>query len=171
AACILTHSQGDHPHMESVGPSKPLVIKGTEGLVVNYATCCYPIPGDLIIGRLIAGKGVEIHTEQCAKVVNFRRNPLKCINVQWEEEVQGEFPVCLYVDVLNGRGVLATLANAIAEANANIINVSVDERDGLHNTVKFIVEVRDRAHLARIMRRLRAVQSVTRLIRQRFGTY
>ena len=80
-------------------------------------------------------------------------------------EIDGEFQVAVHVDVINGRGVLATLANAIAEANANIVNVRVDERDGVHNTITFIVTVRNRGHLARIMRRLRAVGVVTRISR------
>lgn len=147
--------------------SAPLSIQGTEGLVVQFATCCYPIPGDYIIGHLVEGKGVEVHTESCPKVKIFKRQPLKCINVKWEEGTEGEFPVCIDVEVLNGRGVLATLASAISEGNANIINVKVDERDGRHNTITFIVSVRDRAHLARVMRRLRSDKSVTKITRKK----
>ena len=148
-------------------PKEPLIIQGTEGLVIRYAHCCYPIPGDLIVGRLMKGRGVDIHAEHCSKVAQFKRDPLKCINVQWEDDVSGEFDASIYIDVLNGRGVLATLANAIAEANSNIVNVNVDERDGRHNSIKFIVSVRDRAHLARIMRRLRALPNVTRITRKK----
>lgn len=144
---------------------KPLTIKGTEGLVVTYAKCCYPIPGDLIIGNLAQGQGVVIHKERCHKIAKSKKMNNEYINVVWEDKVVGEFQVPIIVDVVNGRGVLASLANAIADSNANIINVHVDERDGSHNTVKFIVSVRNRSHLARIMRRLRMVNEVTRITR------
>jgi guanosine-3',5'-bis(diphosphate) 3'-pyrophosphohydrolase len=144
---------------------KPLTIKGTEGLVVTYAKCCYPIPGDLIIGNLAQGQGVVIHKERCHKMIKLKKMNNEYINVVWEDKVVGEFQVPIVVDVVNGRGVLASLANAIADSNANIINVHVDERDGSHNTVKFIVSVRNRSHLARIMRRLRMVNEVTRITR------
>ena len=144
----------------------PLMIKGTEGLVVTYATCCYPIPGDLVLGYLLEGQGVIIHVEHCPTIQNLlKKNPQKCINVQWEQDIQGEFQVEIVVDVINDRGVLAILANAITESNANIVNVNVDERDGHHNTVRFLLEVRDRAHLARILRRVRAIGMVTRIAR------
>ncbi len=142
-----------------------LMIQGTEGLVVNYARCCYPIPGDLVIGQLNMGQGVVIHREKCPKVTKLKRNATQCINVQWEENVIGDFPVPIIVDVINGKGVLAQLAAAISDTNANIINVHVDERDGRHNTVKFVVAVHNRSHLARTMRRLRTVSEVTRIIR------
>lgn len=145
--------------------AKPLTIKGTEGLVVTYARCCYPIPGDLIIGSLAQGQGVVIHKERCHKITKLKKMNNEYINVIWEDKVVGEFQVPIVVDVVNGRGVLASLANAIADSNANIINVHVDERDGSHNTVKFIVSVRNRSHLARIMRRLRMVNEVTRIAR------
>lgn len=142
-----------------------LTIKGTEGLVVTYAHCCYPIPGDLVVGHIAVGEGVIIHKERCPKIAKYKHRPDQCINVQWEDKIVGEFQVPVIVDVLNSRGVLAQLANAIADSNANISNVHVDERDSRHNTVKFIVTVRDRSHLARVMRRLRTVPEVTRISR------
>lgn len=145
--------------------AKPLSIKGSEGLVVTYARCCYPIPGDLIVGNLAQGQGIVIHKERCHKIAKLKRMNNEYINVVWEDKVIGEFQVPIVVDVVNGRGVLASLANAIADSNANIVNVHVDERDGSHNTVKFIVSVRNRSHLARIMRRLRMVTEVTRITR------
>ncbi len=140
-------------------------IKGTEGLIVTYAKCCYPIPGDLIVGHLIEGQGVTVHTEQCVKVSQFRKYPLHCINVQWAENIQGEFQVPIEVEVINDKGVLATLANTFSEANANIVNVAVDERDGKHNIVKFIVLVKDRAHLTKMIQRFRLLNVVIKIVR------
>lgn len=156
-----------YQHITKPISQKPqvLVIKGTEGLVVTYGKCCYPIPGDLVVGHLAPGQGIVIHKERCSKIAKFRHNPNLCINVQWEANIGGEFHVPIIVDVINVRGVLAALANAIADANANIVNVHVDERDGRHNTVKFIVAVRNRLHLAKVMKKLRTVQEVTRIVR------
>lgn len=160
---LLSYRTSEEPHQAK--KAKPLSIKGTEGLVVTYAKCCYPIPGDLIIGSLAQGQGVVIHKERCHKIAKLKKMNNEYINVVWEDKVVGEFQVPIVVDVVNGRGVLAQLANAIADSNANIVNVHVDERDGSHNTVKFIVSVRNRSHLARIMRRLRMVNEVTRITR------
>ncbi|MBS0286544.1 MAG: bifunctional (p)ppGpp synthetase/guanosine-3',5'-bis(diphosphate) 3'-pyrophosphohydrolase [Proteobacteria bacterium] len=162
---IMTYQEQKAP--ENLTPKKQgvLMIQGTEGLVVNYAKCCYPIPGDLVVGQLNMGQGIVIHREKCPKVAKLKRTSNQCINVKWEESVVGDFPVPIIVDVLNGRGVLAHLAAAIADSNANIINVHVDERDGRHNTVKFVVGVNNRSHLARTMRRLRTVSEVTRIVR------
>ena len=117
------------------------------------------------MGHLVIGQGIVIHREKCPKVAKLRHAPNHCINVQWEDNVSGEFQVPIIVDVINGRGVLASLAIAITESSANIINVHVDEGDGQYNTVKFVVAVHNRSHLARIVRRLRLVPEVTRIIR------
>lgn len=155
------------PPLHEAVPPHPLMIKGTEGMVITYASCCYPIPGDPIIGLMSEGSGMVIHTENCKMLGEHRLMHEKCIHVQWEENIDGEFHVEITVDVINGRGVLALLASTIAEANANIINLHVDERDGRHNTLYFILSVRDRGHLARIMRRLRTIGVVTRIARTR----
>lgn len=154
-----------HENVQGNSSSTSLIIKGTEGLVVTYATCCYPIPGDLILGHISEGQGIVIHTEHCPKIKAFRDVPEKCIHLTWEEDIEGEFQVPLLVDVINDRGVLASLASVISESNANINNVGVDHRDGHHNTIRFIITVRNRGHLARIMRRLRSIGMVTRIAR------
>lgn len=143
----------------------PIDIKGTEGLVVTYAKCCYPIPGDLIVGFLSKGHGLVIHRESCPTIQKHQKNPYRLIYVQWQDNLEGEFQVEIRVQVINTRGVLAQLASTISECNANIITVEVDERDMRINTVRFVITVRNRAHLARIMRRLRELSPVIRIIR------
>lgn len=163
-AQVILNAQ--HPEaLEHTQTHRSFDIKGTEGLIVTYAKCCYPIPGDLIVGHLIEGQGVTVHTEQCVKVSQFRKYPLHCINVQWAENIQGEFQVPIEVEVINDKGVLATLANTFSEANANIVNVGVDERDGKHNIVKFIVLVKDRAHLTKMIQRFRLLNVVIKIVR------
>ena len=146
---------------------QPLAIRGTEGMVVAYAKCCRPIPGDRILGYVSAGRGVVIHAESCKNVTVFRKHPEKWIEVEWAPGVVGEFAVDIRVEVANQRGALATLAAAIAERGANIENVGIEEHDGMYTAINFTIAVHDRVHLARIMRRLRAVPIVVRIARAR----
>lgn len=143
----------------------PLAIKGTEGMVISYAKCCHPIPGDSILGFLSYGRGIVIHRENCNNVTDIKRNPEKYIFVQWDEDVQGDYQVELKIDVVNKRGVLANLANVLSDSEANIENVSVDDRDGRHNSLLFLINVRNRKHLAQIIRVLRAINMVSRVQR------
>ncbi len=142
-----------------------LAIRGTEGVVVTYARCCRPIPGDPILGFLSAGRGIVVHTEDCPNVAKFRKHPEQWIDVSWEKNIKGVFPVSLRIDVKNQRGVLAKVAAAIAEMEANIDTVSIEEHDSQNSSMHFTVEVRDRAHLARLIRRVRSYESVIRIQR------
>lgn len=143
----------------------PLAIRGTEGMVVSFAKCCRPIPGDRIAGFVSAGRGIIIHTETCKTIADYRNRPEKWVDVEWERDVSGEFSVELRVDVANQRGVLATVAAAIADMGSNIENVGIEERDGLNSTLAFTVTVHDRLHLARVMRRIRHIPLVLRISR------
>lgn len=113
----------------------PLAIKGTEGMVISFAKCCHPIPGDPILGFLSAGRGIVIHREICNNVAEVKRYPEKYVFVQWAKKVEGDYQVELKIDVLNQRGVLATIANVLSAEDANIENVNIDDRDGRHSTL------------------------------------
>lgn len=145
----------------------PLSIKGTEGMVVHFADCCHPIPGDSIVGQFQQGQGIVIHTSDCLNVNQGRNQPNQLIALRWDEQVQGEYWVNITVEVTNQRGVLALLATAIAEAESNIGNISIDPRDGRHNVLTFSISVHNRAHLARVMRRLRSNKVVMRIYRNK----
>lgn len=145
--------------------SSALMIKGTEGMLVNFAKCCHPIPGDPIIGFLSTGRGIVVHNEMCSNVGDFRKHPEKWIDVEWENDLEGEFQVNLRVDVSNQRGSLATIAATIADMGANIENVIMEEREGNYSTMNFTLSVRDRRHLAKIMRQIHANKKVLRLAR------
>ncbi|MEK7206501.1 MAG: ACT domain-containing protein, partial [Pseudomonadota bacterium] len=144
-----------------------LAIRGTEGVVVTYARCCRPIPGDPILGFLSAGRGIVVHTEDCPNVVKYRKHPEQWIDVQWEKETKGVFPVSLRVEARNQRGVLASVAAVISEEEANIDTVNSDDRDGQYTAMNFTIEVRDRVHLAQILRRIRSLESVVRINRKK----
>ncbi len=154
--------KGDREHSH-----RPLMIRGTEGMVITFAKCCRPIPGDPILGFVTSGRGIVIHTESCKNVAEYRKLPEKWLDVQWEDNVKGEFSVEVRVDLLNQRGVLATVAAAIAEMGANIDNMNVEERDGRQSSMTVVLEVHGRQHLANIMRRIRAIEPVMRISRTR----
>ncbi len=146
-------------------PTRALSIKGTEGMVLTYAKCCHPIPGDRIIGFVSAGRGIVIHTASCKNIAEYRHHPEKLIDVQWEAKPEGEYTAEIRVEVANQRGVLATIAAAIAEMGSNIENVDIEERDGMTSSLIFTITIHDRVHLARLMRRIRAIQLVMRIYR------
>jgi len=152
----------------SRGPkTSALAIRGTEGVVVTYGRCCHPIPGDKIVGFMSTGRGVVIHTDDCRNLAKYREHPEQWIDVQWEREISNVFAVNVRVEVKNQRGVLASVAATISEQDANIDTVALDDRDGQMASMDFIIEVRGRVHLARIMRRLRALDSVVRVNRRK----
>ena len=143
----------------------PLSIKGGEGTVISFAKCCHPLPGDRILGFLTSGRGLVIHSQQCKNVAEFRKKPDKWVHVEWAPGLSEQFSTEIRVEIDNQRGALATVAAAISELESNIEDVKTKERDGLHTTLQFVLMVRDRVHLARIMRRLRAISAVRRITR------
>ena len=149
------------------GHDGPLAIRGTEGLVISYAKCCTPIPGDPIVGHLSAGKGMVIHLDNCRNISEFRHNPDKCIPLSWAKDVSGEFNVELRVELEHQRGLIALLATAVASADGNIEKISMDERDGRISVVQLVVSVHDRVHLARVIKRLRTTKGVSPTTRLR----
>lgn len=148
-------------------PEGPLAIRGTEGLVLSYAKCCTPIPGDPIVGHLSAGKGMVVHLENCRNISEIRHNPEKCIQLSWAKDVTGEFNVELRVELEHQRGLIALLASSVNAADGNIEKISMDERDGRISVVQLVVSVHDRVHLARVIKKLRALTGVIRITRMR----
>lgn len=146
-------------------PRRPLKIKGTEKMVVTFAKCCRPIPGDSIRGFITTGRGVVIHTQRCKNLAEFRGRPERWTDVEWADNVQAEFLIEVRVDVENRRGVLATIAAAIADTDTNINNVSIDDRDGIMCSILLTLEVQNRHQLARVMRRIRGLDMVLRIVR------
>jgi RelA/SpoT family (p)ppGpp synthetase len=144
---------------------KPLAIKGTEGMVVSFAKCCRPVPGDAISGFVSSGKGIVIHQRSCPNITE-RGKEDRQLSVQWSEHVEGEYLAYMRVQVANQRGVLATLAATIANMSSNIEHVNVTEKDGRISTIEFVVSVNDRIHLARIMKKLRSLPVVNRIWRR-----
>jgi (p)ppGpp synthase/HD superfamily hydrolase len=143
-----------------------LVIAGTEGVVVSYAKCCYPIPGDDVMGYLSSGRGIVIHRNVCGNLSSFRKQPEKWINVSWEKNIAREFSSLIQVDTVNKTGVLATVAAIIADSQSNIEQVSVLDRHDDCSVLNFLLQVKDRNHLATIMRNVRKMPNVIRVTRE-----
>jgi len=147
-----------------------VVIRGTEGMTVQFAQCCRPIPGDPIIGWIKKGQGMVIHTHDCPVMAKTRADPDKYLDVEWDPQTKKLFDVNIKLVAFNRRGVLARIAAEIADAESNIDNVSMDTRDGSHySTVHFTLQVHDRLHLAKVMRALRRIPEVVRITRVKAG--
>ncbi|MBX9609514.1 MAG: bifunctional (p)ppGpp synthetase/guanosine-3',5'-bis(diphosphate) 3'-pyrophosphohydrolase [Gammaproteobacteria bacterium] len=145
----------------------PLLIHGTEGMVVTIPKCCYPIPGDPIMGFITAGRGIVIHHPSCKNVVDFRAAPDRWVDVEWAPDLDREFSAEIVLDVINQRGVLATVAAACADENTNIEGIEIVERDEHSSTMRLTIGVRNRKHLADVIRALRNIDTVTRVHRKR----
>lgn len=130
-------------------------ITGAERGVLSFANCCHPLPGDDIIGYLSPGKGIVVHRTECPNVAELRKSPERCVAIEWDRDVQGDYRAELRIEVINRPGVLATVAAAIAAADSNIENVEYVERDMSAATLLFTIEVKNRKHLAEVIRRVR----------------
>ena len=152
-------------------PSKPLdtiTIRGSEGMAVQFAPCCRPIPGDPILGFINKDKGLVVHTHDCPAIRKFRLDPEKWLDVEWEPESEHLYKANLNLTVANQPGMLAKIASGIADAGSNIDNVSVEEPDGSsYANLYFTVQVKNRIHLAELMRGLRKIPDVVRINRSK----
>ena len=144
----------------------PLLIKGTEGMVISVPKCCYPIPGDQIMGVLTSGRGIVIHRPNCKNTNEYRKAPEQWVDVDWAEVVDKEFSSEIVLDVQNRRGVLATVAASCAEREANIEEVNLSDRDEYYMIMRLTIGVKDRKHLADIIRVLRKIKTVVRVSRK-----
>ncbi|UNK58106.1 bifunctional (p)ppGpp synthetase/guanosine-3',5'-bis(diphosphate) 3'-pyrophosphohydrolase [Pseudoxanthomonas daejeonensis] len=143
-----------------------ILINGTEGGVVSFANCCQPIPGDEIMGYHTAGKGVVVHRLDCPNLAEFRKSPERWVPIDWDPNVSGDYDTSLIVDVENHTGVLAQLAAAVAQSQSNIERVDYLDRDMNAAQLRFAIQVRDRNHLAEVIRRLRRLNVVQGVRRQ-----
>ncbi len=146
----------------------PLVIRGAEGMIINLAKCCRPIPGDSVVGHLSSGRGMVIHRDNCKNIATeMKENPEKCLAVEWASDAGGEYAVDLRVQMENERGALAVLASLISQTDANIETINLKEKDAHLSVVSLRISVHDRKHLAKTLRRIRTLKAVTRISRVR----
>jgi (p)ppGpp synthase/HD superfamily hydrolase len=145
--------------------SGPLMIAGTEGLLVTYARCCFPIPNDPIMAYLSAGRGVMIHRQNCGNLAEYRKQPEKWLSVAWEETTGRLFTSEIQLEINNRVGVLAAVASSIAETETNIDQVQLEERDSSNSWLRIQLQVRGRQHLAQVIKTIRRMPDVQRVFR------
>jgi (p)ppGpp synthase/HD superfamily hydrolase len=151
-------AEGEQGVAHAAHSGGPLMIAGTEGLLVTYARCCFPIPNDPIMAYLI-------HRQKCGNLAEYRKQPDKWLSVAWEPTRGRLFSSEIQLEINNRVGVLAAVASSIAGTETNIDQVSLEERDVNSSSLKFQVQVRDRKHLARVIRTVRRMPDVQRVFR------
>jgi RelA/SpoT family (p)ppGpp synthetase len=166
---LLRHSEREDGKAAPRAAVASVVIRGTEGIAVQLASCCRPIPGDAIVGSIKKGQGLVVHAAECRQSERSRRiEPEQWLDVEWDRAITRFFQAAIRVTVANQRGVLAQVASEIAEAGSNIDAISMEEEDrAVFTTMLFVIEVANRQHLARVMRALRRVPHVQKIARLR----
>lgn len=144
-----------------------LVIRGAEGLLITYSKCCHPIPGDSILGTFTAGHGLVVHVADCPNIVELRKTPERCLMVDWDESLDKFFQVRLQVKLKHEAGAFAEVATSIAENESNINHVDLHDGSDNLRMIDFIIDVKNRAHLAQIMRAIKRQPRVAKVYRKK----
>ncbi|GGN07516.1 bifunctional GTP diphosphokinase/guanosine-3',5'-bis(diphosphate) 3'-diphosphatase [Shewanella putrefaciens] len=158
---------GDNLENQESRDAHLMPIRGAEGMLVTFANCCRPIPGDAVIAHVSPGKGLVVHMENCANIRGYQGEPDKYIPVQWDNVEGVEYQANLRVEIVNHQGALAKITSIIAAEGSNIHNLSTEERDGRVYLINLRISVKDRIHLANVMRRIRVLPEVLRTSRNR----
>jgi RelA/SpoT family (p)ppGpp synthetase len=164
---LATDADNEPAKLSQANDTSPLAIKGSEGLLTSHGKCCRPIPGDPIIGHISKGRGMVIHQETCNNITEIRNNPEKCVFLTWDDNLNGEFYTALKILVEVETGIIANIASAISDADAAIDRIHREERDVKTSVIVVEVGVRDRQHLANVVRQIRRIKSVTKISRMR----
>ena len=161
----LVDSEPEQIQAHSDDQQGAMAISGARNMVISFARCCYPLPGDTIVGNLSAGRGIVVHRSECGNLEDCREDPEKCFPLQWSETVEDDFPVGVRLEIETRRGLVAELASLINDAEANIERINIEERDERLSIVHLTLAVRNRVHLARIIKRIRNLAYVGRVSR------
>lgn len=162
AAKLAPESSGFPDFVEA---SEAITIAGSEGSALSFGACCLPVPGDKIMAYVSTDKGLVVHRVQCSNVREFRKHPDRCVDVNWAPITKGMFPVAVRIVARNTPGVLASISTSIGEAGSNIERVAQPDANPETATLLFTLSVRDRDHMARVLRRLRRNATVLRVNR------
>ncbi|MBQ0796427.1 RelA/SpoT family protein [Zhongshania sp.] len=144
-----------------------MVIHGTEGFLVNFARCCYPIPGDHIVGIVSSEKGVVVHCENCHNSIELSSQPERVVPLSWADNIDRDFSVEMKIEISKQRGIIAVLATRVNGADGSIEKISVEDENPKISTIHLVVGVRSRIHLANVMRRIRNIPAVIKVTRER----
>ncbi|RMJ02544.1 Bifunctional (p)ppGpp synthase/hydrolase SpoT [Marinobacter litoralis] len=164
----------EEPEKEKISEAKqieasgPVMIRGAEGILLKFAACCKPIPGDPVVGIMDSGNGMVIHTDTCSRLPEDDEGRARLTHLKWAKDITDEFSVELRVELERQRGVIAEIANAVAMADGNIERINVEDQNARFGIVSLVVHVNGRRHLARVMRRVRNIRAVTHISRVRY---
>ena len=164
---IALFSLGQEDGLSAVNSEGVFSISGKEGSVVSYAKCCRPIPGDDIVGYSSAGRGLVVHTSNCKNMQAYLDQADKCMPLIWDDKINADFSVTLRIWVESGRGIVAQLAAAVTEADGNLEQISVDDKDAKLSVVNLRIGVQGRVHLAQVMREVKKNKLVSKIMRQK----
>ncbi|KAF7768826.1 guanosine-3',5'-bis(diphosphate) 3'-pyrophosphohydrolase [Pseudoalteromonas citrea] len=153
--------------LENIAKQAKAAIIGTEGMLVNYSKCCRPVPGDAITAYVSQGKGLTVHRQECKNIKGWQNERSKYVIVKWEDNPEKEYIAALRVEIINHQGALAKLTNVVATTNANIVEIATDEKESNLYIIDLGVTVKDRIHVANIMRRIRVMPDVQRVYRKK----
>jgi (p)ppGpp synthase/HD superfamily hydrolase len=145
----------------------PIEIHGTEGLIVNYGGCCFPIPGDEIVGITSAEKGMVVHTDRCPNSLRYSNTPERYLPLVWGAAIDREFPLELRLEITKNRGIVARLATLVSSEEASIMKISQEEEDADITVVHMVIGVTSRVHLARIFSKLHRLPGVNKVRREK----
>ena len=153
--------------LAEVGNATPatITIDHADSVLINFARCCWPLPGDTIVGHMSTEKGITVHRANCANVTGLRGQKERLVDTHWSPDIKGEFLAELRVEVLSERGIIATLATGLSRLGVSIERIQVDERDAEHSVITLTIAIENRVHLANAMRSIRKIRSVEKVYR------
>jgi len=158
----------ENSNTDEVLPAKPKAfIVGSEGMLTTFAKCCRPIPGDAIAASASPGKGLNIHRSECRNIRGWEKEPGKYFPVRWDKTGDKQFLCDIRVFIVNKQGMLAKLTTVIAGLDSNIQDLATDDRDTGDYVIKITMSVRDRIHLANVMRKIRVTPDVLKVYRRK----
>ncbi|MEE1676104.1 bifunctional GTP diphosphokinase/guanosine-3',5'-bis pyrophosphate 3'-pyrophosphohydrolase [Agarivorans aestuarii] len=160
---------GNTDELSNLEGKGKIAIQGAEGLLLTYANCCRPLPGDPVVAHISQGKGLVVHMEACKNISGYQKEPDRYINVDWSKDAAevAEYKTEMRIDMVNHQGILASLTSVVASTGANIVNIVTEEKEGRVYTVDLLVTTHSRIHLADIMRKIRVMPEVLRVVRLR----
>ena len=157
----------DDGSIENLAKTAKAAIIGTEGMLVNYMKCCRPVPGDAITAYVSQGKGLNVHRQECKNIKGWESERSKYFVVKWDENPEKEYIAGLRVEIINHQGTLAKLTNVVASTNANIVEIATDEKESNLYIIDLGITVKDRVHVADVMRKIRVMPDVQRVYRKK----
>jgi len=157
----------DDGSIENLAKTAKAAIIGTEGMLVNYMKCCRPVPGDAITAYVSQGKGLNVHRQECKNIKGWESERSKYFVVKWDDNPEKEYIAGLRVEIINHQGTLAKLTSVVASTNANIVEIATDEKESNLYIIDLGITVKDRVHVADVMRKIRVMPDVQRVYRKK----